>query len=55
MSTAAGLHVPEIPFSELEGNAGTVSPAQMVSEVPKLNVGISFGLTVTVNSAIVAH
>ena len=28
---------------------GTVAPAQMVSVVPKLNVGVMFGLTVTVN------
>ena len=44
-----------MPFSELAGNAGTVSPAQIVNDDPKLNVGISFGLTVTVNIAVVAH
>jgi hypothetical protein len=27
----------------------------MVNEVPKLNVGVMFGFTVTVNVAVVAH
>ena len=55
MSTVAGLQVPEIPFSEFAGNEGTVAPAQIVRDVPKVNVGISFGFTVTVNIAVVAH
>ncbi len=55
MSIEAGLHIPEISLSDVVGNAGTVSPAQMVKDDPKLNVGISFGLTVTVNVAEVAH
>ena len=29
------------------GKEGTVPPAQMVSVVPKLNVGVMFGATVT--------
>jgi hypothetical protein len=40
---------------EVVGNAGTPAPAQIVSEVPKLNVGVMFGLTVTVNVVVVAH
>jgi hypothetical protein len=36
------------------GNTGTVPPAQIV-ELPKLNMGITIGLTVTVNDVVVAH
>ena len=55
MFTAAGFHVPVIPFSDVVGKTGTVPSAQIVKEVPKLNVGISFGLTVTDNVVEVAH
>ena len=51
----AGLHVPAIPLLDVVGRAGTAAPAQMVSELPKLNVGGMFGLTVSVNVAAVAH
>jgi hypothetical protein len=51
----AGVQVPVIPFPEVPGNAGTVPPAQMVSDVPKVNVGVMFGFTVTVNVVVVAH
>jgi hypothetical protein len=37
------------------GNAGTVPALQMLSVVPKLNVGVIFGATVTVNVVVVAH
>ena len=37
------------------GKAGTVPPSQMVNVVPKLNVGVTIGLTVTVNVCMVAH
>ena len=37
------------------GKAGTVPPAQIVRDVPKLNVGTIFGLTVTVKVAGTAH
>ena len=50
-----GFQVPVIPFAEVRGNVGTVAPAQMVEVVPNPNVGVIFGLTVTVNVAIVAH
>ena len=36
-------------------SAGTVPPEQIARVVPKLNVGVTFGLTVTVNDALVAH
>ena len=49
MSTTEGLHVPTTPFVDVVGKAGTVLPAQIVSDVPKLNAGVSIGLTVTVN------
>jgi hypothetical protein len=47
-STIAGLQVPVIPLVEVVGNAGVAPLAQIVSAVPKLNVGVIFGLTVTV-------
>ena len=55
MSTTEGFHVPVIPLSDELGNAGTVPPAQIVSDVPKLNVGVVFGSTVTANVVVVAH
>ena len=44
-----------IPLSDVVGKVGTVPPLQIVNEVPKLNVGVILGLTVTVNVAVVAH
>ena len=44
-----------MPFAEVVGNTVTVAPAQIVRLVPKLNVGVIIGLTVTVNVAEVAH
>ena len=55
MSTVAGLQVPVIPLVDVVGNEGTLLPAQTVSELPKLNVGAIFGLTVTVSVVLVAH
>ena len=49
LSTTAGFQVPVKPLSDVFGNTGTVPPAQMINDVPKLNVGVIFGLTVTVN------
>jgi hypothetical protein len=37
------------------GSKGTDAPAQIVSEFPKLNVGIILGFTVTLNVVAVAH
>ena len=44
-----------MPLSDVVGNTGTVSPAQMVNDDPKLNVGVVFGLMVTVKVVAVAH
>lgn len=51
MSTVDGLHDPVMPLSEVVTNDGTVPPAQMVSDVPKLNEGTRLGATVTVKLA----
>ena len=40
---------------EVEGRVGTAAPAHIVSEIPKLNEGVMFGLTVTLNVAGKAH
>ena len=55
MSATAGLHVPVSPLLDIVGKAGTVPPTQMVSPVPKLNVGMVLGVTVTVNVTLPAH
>jgi hypothetical protein len=38
-----------MPLVEVPGKAGTVPPEQTLSVVPKLNAGVTFWLTVTVN------
>ena len=53
--TTAGFHVPAMPLADAEGNEGTVPPAQIVNDVPKLKVGVTFDVTVTVNVVGVAH
>ena len=55
MSTDDGLHVPLILLVDIAGNAGTLVPEQIVRDVPKLKVGVSIGLIVTVNEAEIAH
>ena len=50
-----GFHVPVILFVDVFVSAGTVPPAQMVSDVPKLKVGVMFGFTVTVKVVVTAH
>ena len=55
MSTVEGLQVPVIPFVDVVGRTGTIPPAQTVRFAPKVNVGVMFGLTVTVNVVAVAH
>ena len=49
MSTVDGLHVPVMLSVDVVGSVGTVPPAHTVSDVPKLNVGVMFGLIVTLN------
>jgi hypothetical protein len=44
-----------IALSEVVVNVGTVPPAHIVREVPNANVGVMFGVTVTVNVVVVAH
>jgi hypothetical protein len=51
----AGDHVPVIPFVDVPGNPGTPPPSHMVSDVPKLKVGVTFAWMVTVKVAVVAH
>jgi hypothetical protein len=57
--TVAGLQVPVIPLVDVVGNGftpeGKAEALQILSEVPKLNVGVMFGLTVTVNVVVVPH
>ena len=53
--TVEGFHVPVTPFVDVVGKVGTVPPAQIVKPVPKLNVGVILGLTVTVNVVVVKH
>jgi hypothetical protein len=53
--TIAGLHVPVIPSVDEFGSVWAAAPEQIVELVPKLNVGVIFGFTVTVNVAVVAH
>ena len=55
LSTAAGLHDPLMPLSDVAGSEGTEPPAQIDKDVPKLNVGVVFELTTTLNVAAVAH
>jgi hypothetical protein len=55
LSTVAGLHEPERPFVDVVGSAGTLSPAQITSDVPKLNVGTVLGVTVTSKFTEFAH
>jgi hypothetical protein len=43
------------PFVDVPGRVGTVPPAQIVRLVPKLNVGVIFGTTTTLNEPLSAH
>lgn len=51
----AGFHVPVIPLVDVVGKEGTPDPAQIVNVVPKLNTGVTLGLTVTLSVVPVAH
>jgi hypothetical protein len=53
--TVEGLQLPVRPSLDVFVSAGTEPPEQIESEVPKANVGVTFGFTVTVNVAVVAH
>jgi len=49
----AGLHVPDIPFVEVVGSAGTVDPEQYGPGV--VNAGVIFCVITMVMEAVVAH
>ena len=53
--TVAGLQVPVTPLLDVAGSAGTIPPAQITNEVPKLNTGTVLGVTVTSNGTEFAH
>jgi hypothetical protein len=55
LSITEGLHVPLMLLADIVGNEGTPVPEHIVSDVPKLNVGVMLGLTVTVSVVVVAH
>ena len=55
LSTMAGDQVPVMELLDEVGNAGTVPPEQTVKVVPKENVGVVLGITVTVKVVVVAH
>ena len=48
--TTDGSHEPVKLLSDVDGRFGTVPPAHIVKLLPKLNTGITFGVTVTVNN-----
>ena len=47
--TTEGFHESVKLLSDVDGRFGTVPPAHIVKLLPKLNTGITFGVTVTVN------
>ena len=49
----AGAQVPLTPLLDVVSNGDNVAPEQIGATV--VNVGVTFGLTVTVNVAVVAH
>jgi hypothetical protein len=51
--TVAGLQVPVMPLLDVVGSTGDVAPEQIAAIA--VNVGVIFGLTVTVRLAVVAH
>ena len=53
--TVAGFHVPVTPLLDVVGNTGAVLLAQILAVAPKLKVGVTIGLTVTVNVVGTAH
>ena len=49
----AGAQVPVMPLFEVVGNGAKVAPEQIGATA--VNVGVTFGLTVIVKVAVVAH
>ena len=55
LSTVDDDQVPLMPLPDVVGKLGTLPPAQIVREVPKLNVGVMFGFTITLKVVGLAH
>jgi hypothetical protein len=51
--TTDGDQLPVIPFVDVVGNVGATEPEQIGAKAAK--VGVTLGVTVTVNVAVVAH
>jgi hypothetical protein len=51
--TTAGDHVPVMAFVDVTGSTGATEPSHIAAT--GLKVGVTFGLTVTVIVAVVAH
>ena len=51
--TAAGVHVPVMPFVDVNGSTGATEPSHIAATAAK--VGVTFGVTVTSNVVGVAH
>ncbi len=49
----AGAQVPAIPFDEVVGSAGNVTPEHMAGTAVK--AGVKIGFTVIVKEAVLAH
>ena len=49
----AGTHVPVIPLIDVNGSTGATEPSHIAAN--GLNVGVTFGVTVTVIVVVVAH
>ena len=44
-----------MPLADVLTSVGTAAPEQIVDAVPKLNVGVMFGSTLTTNVVVIAH
>lgn len=44
-----------MPLVDVAGSAGTTLPEQIAKAVPKLNTGVTFGITVTTKFVVAAH
>ena len=53
MLTTAGDQVPVMPLVDVNGSTGAVAPEQIGATAAK--VGVTLGVTVTVNVVVVAH
>ncbi len=44
-----------MPFMDVAGKVGTVPPAHIICDVPKLKVGVTIWLTVTAKVTVATH